>query len=115
MLRDHVGRSKQVGFVQFTNAEEVESCIQAMHGKVSDPSSGKDFCEESLRPFLYLELPNALRMYVLQMIVLTVSAISALASLKQRSKGLVGLACLSGSALDCQSHQLAFSRNDADS
>lgn len=35
VLRDHTGRSKQVGFVQFSNAEEVEACIQEMHGKVT--------------------------------------------------------------------------------
>lgn len=48
VLRDHVGRSKQVGFVQFTNAEEVESCIQAMHGKVSSLPSDRNVCEETL-------------------------------------------------------------------
>ena len=35
VLRDHAGKSKQVGFVQFSSEEEATSCVSEMHGKVS--------------------------------------------------------------------------------
>lgn len=38
VLRDHSGKSKQVGFVQFSSDEEATSCVEAMHGKVKLPA-----------------------------------------------------------------------------
>ena len=35
VLRDHAGKSKQVGFVQFSSEVEATSCVSEMHGKVS--------------------------------------------------------------------------------
>ena len=34
VLHDHLGKSKQVGFVQFSSDDEAKKAVQEMHNKV---------------------------------------------------------------------------------
>ena len=38
VLHDHLGKSKQVGFVQFSSDAEAKTAVQEMHGKVFSAS-----------------------------------------------------------------------------